>query len=98
MEKKTSSKLSLKQDHERLLAPKDGQLSSPVTLITDATKIVEAHYKKVEEMPYGPSLDSLDADKQLWTAVQTIEGAHSENLAKAVRFAMSAVGSETSQF
>ncbi|EDR04939.1 uncharacterized protein LACBIDRAFT_303838 [Laccaria bicolor S238N-H82] len=78
------------------MAPKDSQLSALVALIADATKIVEAHYnlKKVEVMPYVPSLDNLDAhpldaviadDKGLCTAIQTIEGACSQLCATIAR-------------
>lgn len=76
------------------MAPKDSQLSALVALIADATKIVEAHYKKVEVMPYVPSLDNPDAhpldtviadDKELCTAIQTVEGACSQLCATIAR-------------
>ena len=76
------------------MAPRNSQLSALVALIADATKIVEAHYKKVEAMPYVPSLDDLDAhpldtviadDKELCTAIQTIEGACSQLCATIAR-------------
>jgi hypothetical protein len=76
------------------MPPRDSQLSALVALIADATKIVEAHYKKVEAMPYVPSLDDLDAhpldgviagDKELCTAIQTIEGACSQLCATIAR-------------
>ena len=76
------------------MAPRNSQLSALVALIADATKIVEAPYKKVEAMPYVPSLDDLDAhpldtviadDKELCTAIQTIEGACSQLCATIAR-------------
>jgi hypothetical protein len=59
-----------------------GQLSALVTLITDATKIVEAHFAKTS-MPYVPSLDDTEPhpldimsdSMELRIAIQTIEGA-----------------------
>jgi hypothetical protein len=59
-----------------------GQLSALVTLITDATKVVEAHFAKTS-MPYVPSLDDTEPhpldimsdSMELRIAIQTIEGA-----------------------
>ena len=59
-----------------------GQLSALVDLIANATKIVDAHYRKSTK-PYVPSLDDLEShplddeisDAELRNAVQTIEGA-----------------------
>ncbi|TFK38230.1 S-adenosyl-L-methionine-dependent methyltransferase [Crucibulum laeve] len=59
-----------------------GQLSALVALIADATKIVETHYQKSPKN-YVPSLDDIEPhpldndilDKELRTAIQTIEGA-----------------------
>lgn len=64
------------------MASKDGALSALVTLIADATKIVEAHYKATSK-PYVPSLDDTEPhplDSQIYPpelrqAVQTIEAA-----------------------
>ena len=59
-----------------------GQISALARLISDATKTVEAHYAKSSK-PYVPSLDDTEphpldeqlAEKELRTAIQTIEGA-----------------------
>ena len=59
-----------------------GQVFALVKLISDASKIVEAHYLKSSK-PYVPSLDDTEphpldkqlAEKELRIAVQTIEGA-----------------------
>ena len=59
-----------------------GQISALIKLISDAGKIVEAHYVKSSK-PYVPSLDDTEphpldrqlAEEELRTAVQTIEGA-----------------------
>lgn len=59
-----------------------GQLSALVDLIANATKIVEAHYRKSVK-PYVSSLDDLEShplddelsDAELRNAIQTIEGA-----------------------
>ena len=64
------------------MAVRRGQVSALVKLISDASKIVEAHYVKSSK-PYVPSLDDTEphpldkqlAEKELRTAVQTIEGA-----------------------
>lgn len=61
----------------------DGQLSTLVRLIADATKIVEAHYSTTAK-PYVPSLEDLEPHpfdhevvlgQELRNAIQTIEGA-----------------------
>ena len=59
-----------------------GQISALAKLISDASKVVEAHYAKSSK-PYVPSLNDTEphpidkqlAGKELRTAVQTIEGA-----------------------
>ncbi|EAU82335.1 hypothetical protein CC1G_06645 [Coprinopsis cinerea okayama7 len=64
------------------MVAKDGSLSTLVSLISDATAIVEAHFK-ASSKPYVPSLDDTEEhplDTQLYTpelrkAVQTIEAA-----------------------
>ena len=64
------------------MALRGGQISALVKLISDASKVVEAHYAKSSK-PYVPSLDDTEshpidkqlAGKELRTAVQTIEGA-----------------------
>jgi len=64
------------------MALRRGQISALAKLISDATKIVEAHYVKSPK-PYVPSLDDTEphpldeklTEKELRTAVQTIEGA-----------------------
>ena len=64
------------------MALRRGQVSALVKLISDTSKIVEAHYAKSSK-PYVPSLDDTEAhpldkqlvEKELRTAVQTIEGA-----------------------
>lgn len=71
---------------------KHGQLSALVTLITEATKIVEAHYAKTSR-PNVPSLDDttehpLDAGpshSDLRRAVQIIEGACAQLTATVAR-------------
>jgi len=64
------------------MALRRGQISALTKLISEAGKIVEAHYVKTPK-PYVPSLDDtephpLDGQlikEELRTAVQTIEGA-----------------------
>ena len=64
------------------MALRGGQISALAKLISDASKIVEAHFAKSSK-PYVPSLNDTDphpidnqlAGKDLRTAVQTIEGA-----------------------
>ena len=64
------------------MTPPHGQISALVALISDASKIVEAHYAKSSK-PYVPSLDDTEPhpldeqfpDEELRTAIQTIEGA-----------------------
>ena len=64
------------------MALRGGQISALVKLISDASKVVEAHFAKSSK-PYVPSLDDTEphpidkqlAGKELRTAVQTIEGA-----------------------
>ena len=64
------------------MAIRRGQISALVKLISDASKIVETHYAKSSK-PYVPSLNDTEphpldeqlAEKELRTAVQTIEGA-----------------------
>ena len=64
------------------MALRRGHITTLVKLISDATKIVESHYVKSSK-PYVPSLDDTEphpidgqlAEKELRTAVQTIEGA-----------------------
>ena len=59
-----------------------GQVSALVKLISDASKIVEGHYVNSSK-PYVPSLDDTEphpldkqlSEKELRTAIQTIEGA-----------------------
>ena len=59
-----------------------GQISALAKLISDASKVVETHYAKSPK-PYVPSLDDTEphpidkqlTEKELRTAVQTIEGA-----------------------
>ncbi|TFK36164.1 S-adenosyl-L-methionine-dependent methyltransferase [Crucibulum laeve] len=70
-----------------------GQLSALVTLIADATKVVESHYQKFPEKPYVPSLDDVEphplddaiSDKELRNAIQTIEGACAQLTATVAR-------------
>ena len=64
------------------MALRGGQISALAKLISDASKVVEAHFAKSSK-PYVPSLDDTEphpidkqlAGKELRTAVQTIEGA-----------------------
>ena len=64
------------------MALRSGQISALAKLISDASKVVEAHFAKSSK-PYVPSLDDTEphpidkqlAGKELRTAVQTIEGA-----------------------
>ena len=64
------------------MALRGGQISALAKLISDASKVVEAHYAKSSK-PYVPSLDSTEphpidnqlTGKEFRTAVQTIEGA-----------------------
>ncbi|TFK35060.1 O-methyltransferase-domain-containing protein [Crucibulum laeve] len=64
------------------MTPAHGQISALVTLISDATKIVESYYEKSSK-PYIPSLDDIEPHpfdneilgKELRNAIQTIEGA-----------------------
>ena len=64
------------------MALRSGQILSLAKLISDASKVVEAHFAKSSK-PYVPSLDDTEphpidkqlAGKELRTAVQTIEGA-----------------------
>lgn len=58
-----------------------GQILSLAALISDAAKVVEAHYASSDQ-PYVPSLDDTDphplderSSKELRTAIQIIEGA-----------------------
>ncbi|TFK35105.1 S-adenosyl-L-methionine-dependent methyltransferase [Crucibulum laeve] len=70
----------------------DGQLSSLVDLIANATKVVEAHYQKSSK-PFVPSLDDIEPhpfdnsvlDKELRNAIQTIEGACAQLAATVAR-------------
>ena len=74
---------SLKEFHlQPIMALRGGQISALAKLISDASKVVEAHYAKSPKS-YVPSLDDTEPhpiDKQLTrkelrTAIQTIEGA-----------------------
>ena len=64
------------------MALRRGQISALAKLISDASKVVESHYVKSSK-PYVPSLDDTEphpldgqpGEKELRTAVQTIEGA-----------------------
>ena len=64
------------------LRTSSGQISALVKLISDASKVVEAHFANSSK-PYVPSLDDTEphpidkqlAGKELRTAIQTIEGA-----------------------
>ena len=64
------------------MAIRGGQISALAKLISDASKVVEAHFAKSSK-PYVPSLDDTEphpidkqlAGKELRAAVQTIEGA-----------------------
>ena len=64
------------------MALRRGQVSALVKLISDASKIVEGHFVKSSK-PYVPSLDDTEphpldkqlSEKELRTAIQTIEGA-----------------------
>ena len=64
------------------MALRGGQISALAKLISDASKVVEAHFAKSSK-PYVPSLDDTEphpidkqlAGKELRTAIQTIEGA-----------------------
>ena len=64
------------------MALRGGQIPALVKLISDASKVVEAHFVKSPK-PYVPSLDDTEphpidkqlAGKELRTAIQTIEGA-----------------------
>ena len=64
------------------MALRNGEISALAKLISDASKVVEAHFAKSSK-PNVPSLDDTEphptdkqlAEKELQTAVQTIEGA-----------------------
>jgi hypothetical protein len=64
------------------MAPLGGQVSALAKLISDASKVVEAHFAQSSK-PYVPSLDDTEphpidnqlAEKELRIAIQTIEGA-----------------------
>ena len=64
------------------MALRSGQISALAKLISDASKVVEAHFAKSSK-PYVPSLNDTEphpidkqlAKEELRTAVQTIEGA-----------------------
>ena len=74
------------------MALRGGQISALAKLISDASKVVEAHFAKSSE-PYVPSLDDTEphpidkqlAGKELRTAIQTIEGACAQLLATVAR-------------
>ena len=86
--------LNLPPAHRKVMPPNSGsELSALVALIADATKVVEAHYKKVEAKPYVPSLDDTEphpldtviSGRELRTAIQTIEGACAQLCASVAR-------------
>lgn len=64
------------------MTPNHGQISALVTLITDASKIVEQHYER-SAVPVVPSLDDTEphpldneiCNDDLRKAIQIIEGA-----------------------
>ena len=74
------------------MAQHGGQISALAKLISDASKIVEAHFAKSSK-PHVPSLDDTEphpidiqlAGKELQTAVQTIEGACAQPSATVAR-------------
>ena len=74
------------------MALRSGQISALTKLISDASKLVEAHFAKSSK-PYVPSLDDTEphpidkqlAGKELQTAVQTIEGACAQLSASVAR-------------
>lgn len=74
------------------MAAPNGQLSSLVKLISEASQTVEAHFAKSSK-PYVPSLDDVEPhpldltsdSMELRTAIQTIEGACAQLIATVLR-------------
>ena len=74
------------------MAPKHGEVSALVTLITNASKIVEQHYSD-SAIPVIPSLDNTEShpldnevyDAGLRNAIQIIEGACIQLMATVAR-------------
>ena len=74
------------------MAPEHGEISALVTLITNASKIVEQHYAK-SAVPVVPSLDDTEShpldnevyNADLRNAIQIIEGACVQLMATVAR-------------